>query len=445
MPSIVSADSAKPGPSLWPALIDDRRLWNAFVASCPNGHLCQTYEWADNSGEATGAGSLRVGVLESDRLVAAMLLVRSRATGVPLPFFYAPRGPVCADPTSPALPLLIAFARREAKKRGGFFLRAEPNIVESDPVWLSAFKRLGFHPTSHHIYLRSAWVTDLRPSEDEILASMMTTWRQNIRAGARKGLSVRVGAGEEDLDAFYRLLVETGVRDRFYVYPKDLYRDMLTNYSAARAARDATGEMALLLAEFDGEPIAASTIAVFGGWAWNLHSGSSGNPEHRKLRPNYLLQWECMRWCKAHGADSYDWRTIPDPDKLKPGEELYGVYEFKRGFGGAIRRVMPTHDLPLRPLLYWPYVGLVSLRRSMEQRRRKAFERKRQANLARETPTSTGAAAVASAHLEQADKQERPEKQDKTHQRETPGTPGTPGTLGTPGTPGTPGTKAVTR
>jgi len=74
-------------------LVEDRRLWNEFVASTPNGHLCQTWEWADNSGEATGAGSLRVGVLDgAGRLVAAMLLVRSKATGMRAPFFYAPRG-----------------------------------------------------------------------------------------------------------------------------------------------------------------------------------------------------------------------------------------------------------------------------------------------------------------------------------------------------------------
>jgi len=366
------------------ALITDRRLWNEFVAGAPNGHLCQTYEWADNSGEATGAGSLRVGVLEGGRLVAAMALVRSTATGMRAPFFYAPRGPVCADPASPALPLLIRFARREARRRGGFFIRAEPNVLEGDPAWEGAFKRLGFHPTSHHIYLRSAWVTDLRPDEDARLAAMMTTWRQNIRAGGRKGLTVRVGSGEADLDAFYRLLKETGERDRFYVYPKDLYRDMLANYSAESAARDATAEMALLICEHEGEPVAVSTIATFGKYGWNLHSGSSGTPEHRKLRPNYLLQWECMRWCRAHGADFYDWRTIPDPDKLKPGEELYGVYEFKRGFGGEVRRVIATQDLPLRPALYWPYEGLVALRRAMERRRRRAFERRRRAKEARE-------------------------------------------------------------
>ena len=358
-------------------LIDDRRQWNEFIASAATGHLCQTYEWADHSDEGSRAGSLRVGVLDGGRLVAAMLLSASKASGMPVPFYYAPRGPVCDDPTSPALPLLMRAARREARKRGGFFIRIEPNIPQEDARWPAALRQLGFRPTDHVIYLRSAWVTDLRPDDDTRLAGMMTTWRQNIRAGARKGVTVRVGSGEADLDAFYRLLKETGERDQFYVYPKDLYRDMLAHYSEEAAARDATAWMALLIAEnAEGEAIAASTVAVLGKWAWNLHSGSSGVPTHRKLRPNYLLQWECMRWCKAHGAENYDWRTIPDI--LEPGQELYGVYEFKRGFGGAVRRVIPTMDLPLRPVLYWPYTTAVSLRRSLRRRQRQRFEARRE-------------------------------------------------------------------
>ncbi len=357
-------------------LIADRRQWNEFVAATPTGHLCQTYEWAENSGEEAGSGSLRVGVVEGDQLVAAMLLVRSKAGGVRAPFFYAPRGPVVADPSSPALPLLIAFARREVRRRGGFLIRAEPNVPQDDQIWPVVLRQLGFRPTSHVIYLRSAWVTDLRADEDQLLANMMTTWRQNIRAGGRKGVTVRLGSGETDLDAFYRLLVETGKRDHFYVYPKDLFRQMLSSYSAENAAKDATAQMVLLIAEHEGEPVAAATVAVLGTWSWNLHSGSSGKPEHRKLRPNYILQWECMRWAKAHGADFYDWRTIPDV--LQPGEELYGVYEFKRGFGGFVRRVIPTQDLVVRPAIYYPYVGAVSLRRNIQRWRRRAFERRRQ-------------------------------------------------------------------
>ena len=83
-----------------------------------------------------------------------------------------------------------------------------------------------------------------------------------------------------------------------------------------------------------------------------------------------------MRWVKAHGADFYDWRTIPDI--LEPGQELYGVYEFKRGFGGSVRRVIPTQDLVVRPALYWPYYAAVSYRRNRQRRKRAAFEQARE-------------------------------------------------------------------
>jgi peptidoglycan pentaglycine glycine transferase (the first glycine) len=363
-------------------LIDDRLLWNRFVASTPTGHLCQTYEWADHSpGEEARQDSLRIGVREGDALVAALLLVRSKATGVRAPFYYAPRGPVCADPHSPALPLLIDVACREARRRSAFLIRAEPNVPDDDAAWPETFRRLGFRPTSHQIYLRSAWVTDIRPSEDQILAGMMMTWRQNVRAGVRKGLTIRAGSGAADLDAFHRLLVETGARDRFPVYPRYVFADMLVNYSAERAARDGTAEMALLMVEHDGQPIAAGIVAAFGKGSWSMMCGSSGQPEHRKLRPNYLLQWESMRWAKARGAEFYDFRGIPDV--LKLGEEMYGVYEFKRGFGGAVYRVLPTQDLVLRPAIYWPYTLAVTARRELQQWRRRRFERGREQERAR--------------------------------------------------------------
>jgi lipid II:glycine glycyltransferase (peptidoglycan interpeptide bridge formation enzyme) len=352
-------------------LIEDRRLWNQFVAANPTGHITQTYEWPEHQGSEAASGSLRVGVVdEQGRLLAAMLLVRSRAQGVRAPFFYAPRGPVCADPGSPALPLLVEFARREAKKRGAFMIRAEPNVPQDDAAWAATLRRLGFRPTSHQIYLRGSWVTDISGSEAEILAAMSPSWRRYIRGGAKNGMTIRQGSGEADLDAFYRLLVETGTRDGFHIYPKELFREMLAHYSAEAAARDATAEMALLLGEHEGQLASALTVAVLGEWAWYLHGASSDRPEHRKLRPNHPLQWEAIRWAKARGAKYYDWRTIPD--KLEPGEDLYGVYLFKRGFGGYARRVLPTQDLVLRPALYWPYTAAVSLRRAVQERKRRS-------------------------------------------------------------------------
>src|SRR5260221_3860902 len=83
-------------------LIEDRLLWNRFIAETTTGHLCQTYEWPDQSGEGAREGSLRLGVLEDGPLLAAMPLVHSKATGVRGTFFSVPPGAVCADPNAPA-------------------------------------------------------------------------------------------------------------------------------------------------------------------------------------------------------------------------------------------------------------------------------------------------------------------------------------------------------
>jgi lipid II:glycine glycyltransferase (peptidoglycan interpeptide bridge formation enzyme) len=278
------------------------------------------------------------------------------------------------DPASPALDLLIDFARNEARRRGAFLVRIEPNVTQDDTQWPSVLRRLGFRPTSHFIYRRGAWVTDLRPDEGRILAGMQASWRRYIRAGAKHRLVIREGGSDADIAAFYDLLVETGKRDRFYVYPSAIYRDMLFNYSPLAAVVFSTAEMALFLVEHDGVVVAAATVAVLGDWAWYLHGASSALSEHRTLRPNHPLQWACMRWAKARGAQFYDWRTIPDI--LRPGKELYGVYQFKRGFGGFERRVLPTHDLVLRPELYWPWIAAVGVSKRWRHTSRRARERR---------------------------------------------------------------------
>jgi len=246
-------------------------------------------------------------------------------------------------------------------------VRLEPNAVQDNVTWLRVLKAAGYRRTNHSIYLRGSWVTEIGGDEKEILAGMSTSWRRYVNYGPRNGLIVREGSGEADLDQFYRLLEATGRRDHFHVYPKELFRAMLDHYSAGQAERVGTAQMQLLLAEYEGELVGAVTVAVLGRWAWYLHGASSDEPAHRRLRPNHALQWTAIRWARSLGAVHYDWRTIPDV--LEPGEDLYGVYLFKRGFGGYERRVIPTHDLVLRPALYWPYDVAVTVRRELERRR----------------------------------------------------------------------------
>jgi lipid II:glycine glycyltransferase (peptidoglycan interpeptide bridge formation enzyme) len=72
--------------------------------------------------------------------------------------------------------------------------------------------------------------------------------------------------------------------------------------------------------------------------------------------PNYLLQWEAMRWAKAHGYTIYDmWGA---PNEFLESDNMWGVYQFKRGFRGTVTRHIGAWDYAPYPLLYKAYTEL---------------------------------------------------------------------------------------
>ena len=119
--------------------------------------------------------------------------------------------------------------------------------------------------------------------------------------------------------------------------------------------------------------------------------GASSN-EHRNLMPNHLLQWNAMQWARSHGCWYYNFRGIPDV--LEEGEDLWGVYVFKRGFGGFALRSLETHDLVYQPLIYAAYRRLLDVKRWRDRRHREKQARhkdKDKEESAVDTPTPSRA------------------------------------------------------
>jgi peptidoglycan pentaglycine glycine transferase (the first glycine) len=54
---------------------------------------------------------------------------------------------------------------------------------------------------------------------------------------------------------------------------------------------------------------------------------------------------------------------------LEEGQELWGVYVFKRGFGGYAIRSLETHDLIYQPLVYNVYMRLLEVKRRRDEKR----------------------------------------------------------------------------
>lgn len=347
-------------------IITDCQQWNDFVASSVCCNITQSYEWAELAPHL-GAEAMRIGALdEQGNLCAAMLMLITPSPVLRRPYFYAARGPVIDDPNSPAMTVLLDFVKAEARKRGAFMLKVEPSVEDGNTQWLAALRKHGFVPNPHAVHVRNEWVLDILPGEKDLLAGMKEKWRYNLRLASRKGVSVRRGEEQADLDTFYRLYETTSERDQFFIHSKQHYQDVMRLYSPG-------DRFALFLAEYEGKPIAGIIVLRLGRWSWYMY-GASAN-EYRNLMPNHLLQWTAIQWAKSHGCWYYNFRGIPEI--LQEGQELWGVYVFKRGFGGYPMRFLATHDLVYQPLVYRIYRFLLEAKRRRDERRRRKIEERR--------------------------------------------------------------------
>lgn len=344
--------------------------WNQFLSAQPNAHLLQTGEWGELKSKFGW---------EPVRIITGNVGIQVLFRKLPLRFTvgYIPKGPVCSNPLSA---ITVSFWQEMAnvcKRYRAIFCKLEldawdiENLSLGSLQWLFSWSRVRF-PISvtigsliknhwakspHNIQPPRTIVIDIRGSEEEILARMKQKTRYNIRLAEKKGVSVRAW---NDIESFHKMMLVTGGRDSFGIHSLEYYRRAYDLFHPA-------GMCELLVAEYDGKPLAALMVFARGRRAWYFYGASTD--EERNRMPTYLLQWEAMKWAKACGCEEYDLWGVPDEDEatLEANFEnrkdgLWGIYRFKRGFGGELKRAAQAMDRVYNPLLYWAYLRLVGNR-----------------------------------------------------------------------------------
>ena len=259
---------------------------------------------------------------------------------------YVPKGPAIDWNDPLTVNKSLTALKRFAQQRGTLFLKIEADADDA-PSLKDLFQKAGFIPGAG-VQPQATIIIDIESPEAAILAAMKSKTRYNIRLAARKGVAVRQG-GFEDLPIFDRLNQLTARRDGFAVHPPAYYQAAFQQFPPQNRA--------LLLAEFEGKPLAGLIIFVWEDRAYYLY-GASGN-EHRNKMPAYLLQWEAIKWAKAQGCRRYDLWGIPnapvetlEAEFTQRHDGLWGVYRFKRGFGGKVVYSLPAYDYVYNRPLY---------------------------------------------------------------------------------------------
>ena len=340
--------------------------WDERIARLYDPHLLQTWEWAQVK---AAYGWQRIPVIWDDD-AAAMLLKRhmtSQGLAARLSLLYAPRGPLF-DVTDFHWETLLSDLESFARRQGAILLKIDPDLRlggtgpddDYDPYaeYGLKFQRYaqvrGWRFSESQVQFRNSVIVDLGESQAELLARMKPKTRYNIRLAEKKGVRVRTGT-LDDLPMLYRMYAETSVRDGFVIRDESYYQTVWHTFMRHPGSGWIYPWAEPLVAEVDGEAVAGIFVFYFVGRAYYLYGMSSG--AHREKMPNYLLQWEAIKRMQDRGRRLYDlWGA---PDTLDESDPMWGVYRFKEGLGGHVRKTIGAWDYPASPLWYKAYTQLV--------------------------------------------------------------------------------------
>lgn len=301
--------------------------YEAFVDAHPNGGFTQSLSWAEVKKNWKHEAVVARG--KDGGLTGAVQVLIKTIPLLGVSFLYAPHGPVCNFDDTAALRELFKGIHILAVKYHAYEFRMDPFIREDEEKYIALLRSFGFSFSANAselstIQVRQNYMLPIAGrSEKEVFSSFHSKWRYNIRLAERKGVVCSV-CGPEHLHEFYRLMKETGKRDHFCVRKERYFRRMMK-------ALGAHCRLYLCFAE-DGEPLSGAIAVQFAGKTCYVYGASSN--QRRNLMPNYLMQWEMIRWAIASGCAWYDFQGIPFYDD--PNHQNYGVYQFKKGFHGEI-------------------------------------------------------------------------------------------------------------
>ena len=240
------------------------------------------------------------------------------------------------------------------------FLKIEPDYWEDYNNKELDRLKVWFQESSDTIQPRSTLMLNINLPEGEILNQMKQKTRYNIRLAEKKGISISTS---DDLDTFCYLMKETAARDEFGAHTDSYYKYAFELFNKE-------GLCQMFLAFFKDTPLAGLMVFRHGKRAWYFFGASIDKERHRM--PTYLLQWEAIRWAKNQGCIVYDLWGVPDEpeDYLEANftnrsDGLWGVYRFKRGFGGSLKRSIGAWDRIYKPSLYHAYRHLLRLRKNL--------------------------------------------------------------------------------
>jgi lipid II:glycine glycyltransferase (peptidoglycan interpeptide bridge formation enzyme) len=331
--------------------------FDRFVLDSPSGHFLQTTAFGRSRG-ILGLKPYYIVVRDADKVSACALVQRVSFPGFGS-ILYSPRGTAPPLPDSETFAKILDAVRKIAERENAFLYKIDPPVMRGDVETAEFLKSFGFRnaePECSKLGTQSNAVfkISLNRTPEEIPASFDRNTRYYARYSSTRGVSICAAGAPEGWRELYHVLSETAKRKKFPVFPRKYYRVLLESFARIEA-------LDILLSKYRGRTIAALAVVYAGRAAWFLYGGFRW--KYRDLRPMEGLHLEAMLRAQKRGAQMYDMggTGVLNPETEGEKHPLFGIYCFKKGFGGEFIRFIPEQDLVLDEHRYGIFRRLVPI------------------------------------------------------------------------------------
>ena len=348
----------------------------------PGSSFYQTTNWAELK-ELTGWNSCCLGIQENNKIIAAtLILYKSMFLGKKM--FYAPRGYLMDFNDIELLDFFTNELKKYIKNNNGILLKIDPmveyqhhdkygdviddNFSKNDLYSYLCdlgYKHRGFTiGYSSELQFRWTFCLNIDRTKEEILKTMDQRCRRCIRKYEKYPLKT-VDVDNNNIDDFKAIMEHTAIRQNHFDRSKEYYLNLLNSFGDRIKMIIIYLDRDKFLREFKGDklydrvkgetvkmiPISAG-VFIFDNDRTNYVYGGTYS-HYMPLMAQYKLQMDMIYLSMDKGIKLYDFGGISG--NFVHGTPDYGVYEFKRGFGGYVVEYIGEYDLIINKFLYYLY------------------------------------------------------------------------------------------
>ncbi len=171
-------------------------------------------------------------------------------------------------------------------------------------------------PSSSHYF---GHTLDLLPEDENLFPTFKDSTRRNIRKAQREGVTIIMSTASDGMEEFYRLNCLTRKAHGLPPQPLHFFRNIHDHVLSK-------GHGFIALARLKGNVVAGAVFFQFGKRA--LYKYGASDRRYLHVRPNDLVMWEAIRWCRSHGHTTLCFgRTEPENEGLRDFKLGWGTHE----------------------------------------------------------------------------------------------------------------------